>query len=364
MKRGTTLKHKVGTLRPEKLILERRMVTHHDVLTWDLERCVGCQLGPQICPKEAITHIEGEVENGRLKTKLLVDVDPEKCVFCGMCVEMCPKNAIKMTLNGEPYNPVLVYEAFPKLIESTTFNKEAFDWSRKDFVIDNCPTDVISYDEEEDTLVVDEEYCIRCRQCEVASEGAFEVQQPWEGTVFLRRDKCVEGCFACADICPTRALHINDEGELVLADYYCIKCGACMQICPVKPEVETYEVTLTSQGVTYTKTLERVTNAEEMPIWVERWRVRHEPVQSGAWVEALAKLADEKAGMVEIERKRALKRRDLILALQGGRMFPEVKPHQRPELVEALERIPDAVKDDKPEGVSDISPGGQRESEQ
>jgi DNA-binding phage protein len=41
-------------------------------------------------------------------------------------------------------------------------------------------------------------------------------------------------------------------------------------------------------------------------------------VQSGAWIQALLKLADEKAGMVEIDRKRALRRHDLILSLKGG----------------------------------------------
>jgi hypothetical protein len=60
---------------------------------------------------------------------------------------------------------------------------------------------------------------------------------------------------------------------------------------------------------------------------VERWRVKHTPVQSGAWVEALVKLADEKAGMVEIERKRALKRHDLIVALKGGRERQEEASH-------------------------------------
>ena len=74
------------------------------------------------------------------------------------------------------------------------------------------------------------------------------MEQPWEGKVTLRREACVEGCFACADICPTRALHVNDDGELVLADYYCIKCGACMQICPVKPIIEMEELGLAERG--------------------------------------------------------------------------------------------------------------------
>ncbi len=331
MRRGATSKNRDK----QYLVLDRDMVTHHDTLTWDLDRCVGCQLGPLACPQDAISHVQGEVENGRLATKLLVDVDPEKCVFCGMCVVMCPLNAISQTLNGEPNNPAVEYGAFPELEESTVFDKEAFDWELKDFVMDNCPTNVINYNEEEHNLEVDDTYCIRCRQCEVASDGAFVVSQPWEGTVTLRRELCIDGCFACADVCPTRALHINDNNELVLADYYCIKCGACMQICPVKPEIEEYDVTLQSQGLTYTKTLERVANTSDLPIWVDRWRVKHTPVQSGSWVEALEKLADGKANMVEIDRKRALKRADLITALKGGRSIR--KAHEDPHLIRALD---------------------------
>jgi 4Fe-4S ferredoxin len=318
-KRGTTQK----TQTEEAITLERAMVTRHYVMTWDLDRCVGCQIGPLVCLKEAVTHVEGQIADGRLAKKPSVDIDAEKCVLCGMCEIMCPKNAITLTINGERENPMQAYEAFPHLVESTKFDKAAFDWSRRDFVIDNCPTDVISYDEAEDTLVVDQEHCIRCRQCEVSSDGAFTVVQPWEGKVELRREKCVEGCLACADICPTRALHITDEGELALADYYCIKCGACMQVCPIKPEVEDTEATFESQGVTKTVVHQRLTNADDLPILVERWRVKHTPVQSAAWLEAVGKMADEKAGQRELDRKRALKRRDLLKALAGAKEFLE-----------------------------------------
>ncbi len=324
MKRGSTIKHETD----EKLILERRMVTRHYVLELDRGRCVGCQIGPLACPQDAIIHVEGEIVDGRMVKKPSADIDPDKCVLCGMCEVMCPKNALTLTINGEhgvSINPVLAYGAFPNLIQSTTFDKEHFDWSKKDFVIDNCPTNVISYDEGQDTLVVDDEYCIRCRQCEIASDGAFHVVQPWQGEVELRSEKCIEGCLACADICPTRALHINNKDELVLADYFCIKCGACMQICPVKAEYEEYEFTFESQGVTQTETRQRITNAEELPIWVERWRIRHQPVQSAAWIRALIKMANDKAGAVEIDRKRALKRRDLLKALAGGSALVEKK---------------------------------------
>ncbi|MEA3309468.1 MAG: 4Fe-4S binding protein [Chloroflexota bacterium] len=317
MKRGAVRKEKTA----HQIVLERKMVTHHDVMVWNLDYCVGCQLGANICPLDAITHVDGKLEQGRMVVRQGVDIDPEKCVLCGMCAVMCPANAIEMSLNGEPTNPVQEYETFPALIESNEFNGEAFDWSRRDFVIDNCPTNVISYDETAQTLVVEDEHCIRCRQCEVASDGAFQVEQPWEGTVTLRRELCVEDCFACADICPTRALHINADGELVLADYYCIKCGACMQICPIQAETAEYEVKFESQGHTHTRVHERITNADALPIWVERWRVKHTPVESSAWLDALMRISDEKAGQVEIDRKRALKRHDLLKALKGGRVL-------------------------------------------
>jgi formate hydrogenlyase subunit 6/NADH:ubiquinone oxidoreductase subunit I len=307
----------------KEIVLERAMVTRHYIMNWNLDACVGCQIGPEICPVDAINHVDAVLENGRMVTKQAVDIDADKCIFCGECVEMCPVSAISMTINGQPENPVIKYEAFPELTQSTIFNKDLFDWKRKDFVIDNCPTDVISYDKKEKTLVVDDANCIRCRQCEVASGGAFHVEQPWQGKVELRREKCVEGCLACADICPTRALHIDDSGKLVLADYYCIKCGACMQICPVKAEFEEYEVQAEAFGVSKTVKHQRITNAADLPVYVERWRVAHTPVQSGAWIQALLKVADDKAGMLEIDRKRALKRRDLIKALKGGNELAE-----------------------------------------
>ena len=64
---------------------------------------------------------------------------------------------------------------------------------------------------------------------------------------------------------------------------------------------------------------QEITNASELPIWAERWRIGHEPVESAAWIEALSKMADDKVGSVEIDSKRALRRRDLLSALVGAR---------------------------------------------
>jgi ferredoxin len=53
--------------------------------------------------------------------------------------------------------------------------------------------------------------------------------------------------------------------NVVLADYYCIKCGACVQICPVEAQYEEYEVSVESQGVTKVVKHRRVTNAGHCP---------------------------------------------------------------------------------------------------
>ena len=322
--RGKTIKNRTK----HTLTLERPMVTRHYVMTWDLDRCVGCQMGPNVCPKDALTHVDGEIVDGRMVVKPSVDVDPDLCVMCGICVEICTVHAITMQVNDKPENPVLKYAAFPEVRGHLNFDRESFDFSLKDLVINNCPTNIISYDPEQDTMVIKYEDCIRCRQCEVASNGAFKVTQRWQGSVELHRDRCVEGCLACADVCPTRALHINDEGDLVLADYYCIKCGACMHACPIKPEFVEEEFSFESQGLKLTRSYQKLVNPDQLAINVERWRTQPTDIKSAAWIEALRKLADDKASAVEIDRKRALRRKDLIKALRG---------HTLPESLHNLE---------------------------
>ncbi|MCK9246292.1 MAG: 4Fe-4S binding protein [Anaerolineaceae bacterium] len=313
MSRGTPKK----TRNEHLMTINRDMLTRNYWMKWDLDKCVGCQIGPIVCPKEALTHVMAVLEDGHILQKASVDVDETKCVHCGICVEACPTHAIELTVNDKPEIPVIEYGAFPEFDAKTIFRKEKFDFSLKDFIIENCPTNVISYDPKRDTMRVDFENCIHCRQCEVASKGAFEVRQPWVGSVVLRREQCLPGCFACADICPTRALHVNEQGELVLADYYCIKCGACMQVCPVKPEYEEEVFTFESHGMALSRTRQKLLNSGTLPIVVERWRINHSEVSSAAWIEALRKLSDDKAKSVEIDRKRALRRADLIEALKG-----------------------------------------------
>ncbi len=121
---------------------------------------------------------------------------------CGICVEACPTHAIELTVNDKPENPAIAYGAFPEYDAKTIFRKEKFDFSLKDFIIENCPTNVISYDDKRETMRVDLTTVFTAGNVKLPVRGAFEVRQPWVGSVVLERERCVPDCFACADICP------------------------------------------------------------------------------------------------------------------------------------------------------------------
>ncbi len=194
--------------------IQRAMVTRNYALTWDLDRCVGCQICPIACPKDALTHIPAELENGRIVRKPSVDVDETKCVNCGICVVMCPTHAIQLTINGKKEVPVQEYEAFPELIAKTIFKKEHFDFSKKDFVIHNCSAELFA-------MTNSAKQCVSILiTASTAANAKLLVKVPSRPSappalVELHRERCEEGCLACADVCPTRALHIQD-GKLVL----------------------------------------------------------------------------------------------------------------------------------------------------
>ena len=93
-----------------------------------------------------------------------------------------------------------------------------------------------------------------------------------------------------------------------------------MEVCPVKSEYVEEPFEFESQGLKLQRKLKRLTNADTLPIKVERWRLNHTEVSSATWIEALRKVSDDKAKSVEIDRKRAIRRADLIDALRGNLM--------------------------------------------
>jgi len=272
------------------------MLTRHQRLELDRIRCVGCELCVAVCPPEAIEFVPGIVEEGQLVRRPTVDIEAQKCHFCGECVIVCPVNALSMTIDGEERIPVWEYEVFPILTKEITWDASKLPKDKADAVVEVCPTEVISVQvtrtktgkvRRVKDVQVDESDCIYCKQCEVACPEAFSAMHPFEGIIRLNASLCPSGCQACADICPTDALVMRD-GQLALDDRFCLYCGACTQVCPV-PEA----------------------------LLVRRHRIRHTPIKSGAWIEAVEKLVSPELAAEEMELKSQAKRRSVLNYMPG-----------------------------------------------
>lgn len=278
IRRGVTQKKETA----QELLLERSMLTRRYRLVVDREACVGCELGPAVCPQEAVQLVPGRVEDGRLVERVQVDIDPGRCNFCGMCVVVCPVNAIALWVDGERKVPVVEYGAFPELVKEVVVEEGEWDDERVAATVASCPTEVI--ERAGAGVEVREEGCIYCKQCEEPSGGLIRVTRPWDGVIELRRELCPAGCVACAEACPTDALVAGEDGVRLDARW-CLYCGACVEVCPV-----------------------------EGALYVARTRVRHTPVESAAWVAALERMISTEEAAREMDRKAQQKRKSLLAA--------------------------------------------------
>jgi ferredoxin len=50
------------------------------------QRCNGCERCVDICPTQALAHVDGKA----------VLAFPDRCTFCTVCEDICPENAIAL----------------------------------------------------------------------------------------------------------------------------------------------------------------------------------------------------------------------------------------------------------------------------
>lgn len=254
----------------DKLEVGQVFYTKRFVLTVDRALCKGCDICKLVCPREAIT-IRPAVTGPDGKSLVpVIDVDEEKCDFHGICAVACPFSAIKISINGNGEIPAVVKGVFPVLtrdidIDSSKCAESCVKCEEK------CPLGIISVtrsgQDSAPDISVDKELCAGCLICrEECPTDAVKVTKFIEGSIQIDNELCPEGCRKCLDVCPLNALYTDDDNRIGVRETACIYCGACRNVCP-----------------------------EAEALVIERTRIRHSPIESGAWNKGLERMTSTSA---------------------------------------------------------------------
>lgn len=274
-------------LRGEELKIERRSLKKDEALILDRTLCIGCGLCVDICPKEAVAFSSASISGGRLIKRGTVDIDENVCVFCGVCVVLCPLKALKLVVDGRESTPLLEEGLFPIPVREIEVEKVRCEIGCGLKCQEVCPVDAIKVKTESmldggERIIdvkVDEALCLYCKWCEAACPlSLIQVKKPFSGTIKIRRDLCPEGCRVCVDICPSRAIELDDEGRLIASPEFCIFCTACERVCPegaIDLEISSLNYSEANSGIWFA-VLERLASkkvlARELALVSERKR--------------------------------------------------------------------------------------------
>ena len=281
--------------------------TKHYSLRIDKKKCTGCGVCMEICPREAIQVTRTIKADGNKAKPPTVKISKEKCHYCGICESICPFGALHIKIDRKTVIPVNKTESFPQLkreikVDDTKCGLECLE------INDPCPLDLIKVslcDTDEKVtdsaskpdkkkvkvkVIIEKESCPCCRLCKTKfPDGVIHVEKIFYGSLRIDNNKCPEGCHDCIDVCPIPGVLIpSNQGKVQVNESHCVYCGACKIACP-----------------------------EEEAIELNRTRIRHTEVRSGAWNKALEKLASTDAVIKEMANKSAQKLKKVI-----GKRFP------------------------------------------
>jgi 4Fe-4S ferredoxin len=293
----------IKTEKDNELVIERILHAKNYMLILDRDRCLGCGICKEVCPKEAIEiKIAPKVDQEKAELPV-IDIDEQKCHFCGICNSICPFGALKLKVDGEQLIPVIKTESFPQLIREIKIDTEKCEAGCVECE-EACPLklikvsvltpegeevkDVESWPNKENLRVVldlDDEHCPCCRLCEMrCPDDAISVRKMFLGNLKITQEKCPEGCQDCLDVCPIETtLYLSENDKVNVNELTCIYCGVCKYVCP-----------------------------EEGALDLQRTYVHHTLVKSGAWNKALEKLASTKEMSKELKAKSLTKTRETV----------------------------------------------------
>jgi 4Fe-4S ferredoxin len=286
-----------------ELVIEMVLHTKRYSLTLNKNKCTGCGICMEICPREAIEVTKTPKSEGEEAKPPTVKLKEEKCTYCGICETLCPFGALKIKINGEHIIPVVQSESFPQLIREIIIDETKCNLECTE-IDEACPLDLIKVSVNNPdgkdsmspkvTFQIDKDACPCCRICETKfPDGAIRVEKIFHGNLRINSDKCPEGCHDCLDVCPIPGvLYLSGDGKVQVNELNCIYCGVCRIVCPKEEALE-----------------------------LNRTHIRHTEVHSGTWNKALEKLASTKAVTKELKTKSGKRLKESV----RKRLLPEVE---------------------------------------
>ncbi len=153
----------------EKTLKDLRMHAEEVELRYSKDKCTGCGICVQVCPKESLSlNPTGASIKGYIKEDP-IELDADKCVLCGVCVALCPEDALRILIN-----------------------------------------DV------EKTLIIE--------------NGGLPEEIRFRGEISIDQSRCPKGCDTCKEICREEAIEIGED--IVVDEEKCTFCGSCVVVCP------------------------------------------------------------------------------------------------------------------------------------
>ncbi len=247
----------------------------------DASRCVTCFNCLGVCKREAVSFASVQrraASDARIRPVTAMSA-PDTCKPYGRNGEelsaegLARRDFLKTALMGAAALPTVVAQAgsgqpsesrrrYPMPPGAVSRDRFASHCTACQLCVTACPTHVLqpAFMENGITGIMQpymrfrvESFCnFECRKClEICPNDALvplsldEKKLTRVGEAVFKRGKCIvvtenQDCGACAEHCPTGAVHmVPYEGTLtipVVEPEYCIGCGGCESICPVKPE--------------------------------------------------------------------------------------------------------------------------------
>ena len=113
----------------KELVIELVLHAKHYSLILDKNKCTGCGVCMEICPREAIQVTRTPKIEGEKAKQPTVAISEAKCHYCGMCEAICPFGALKTKIDGEHVVSVVTPKAFQKLYGRLMLMKPSVVWS-------------------------------------------------------------------------------------------------------------------------------------------------------------------------------------------------------------------------------------------